>query len=1261
MNIGTPEDGSNDKGLARSDFSSGWVGKASYPIFHYRKPLMWLFIAITIVLGWSATRLQVSAGFSKMIPLKHEYMLTFKEYEDTFGGANKILISVKTRKGDIYTKEFIQTLQKITEEVFFIKGVERSSVTSLVTSNVRYSEVVEDGFRGDVLVPSNFDGSAEHLASVKANTLKSDWIGRIVASDHTAAMVVAVLQEKDAETGLPLDLRDIGHKLEEIRAKYEKGDTTVHIIGFAKSIADIADGAAGVLVFFGVAFVITTLLLYWYSGSLMLTFYAIVCAVVPVIWLLGLLPMLGLALDPMSILVPFLIFSIAVSHAVQMTNGWKLETLAGHDGITASRLCFEKLFIPGAIALLANALGFVVIAFVQIKMVQELTITATLGVTVMIITNKMLLPILLSYRQFSPEAATKLRGRETMGHGLWLRLGALAERKTAGIAIMIGVVATIVGFWIAKDLKVGDLGAGVPELRSDARYNKDIDTITKDYAIGVDLLQVIAVGNKDSKAPCIERPVMDKLEEFDLQMKQTDGVATVRGLAGFIKQVTQNYAETFIKWRVLPEDTAQIAQGVGFATRLGNEMMSSGCKAMAISIFTSDHQATTISNIVDKIKEFKAAGGDDDRVQFRLASGNVGVMAATNEVVHASDKWVNLALFASVSLLCLIMFRSLRVTLCIILPLALVTLLCNAVMTLMGIGVKVNTLPVVALGVGVGVDYGIYLFESMTHALKEHPEMTLREAFVDALKQRGTASVFTAITMTISVATWAMSALKFQADMGILLAFMFLVNMLGAILLLPALAAYLYAGRNNRVNSVATGSIGEPVKAVAAVILAVGLSSALVFAPIAEAAIPAAQVERLSKDLTPVGAERAANKDGSIPAWSGGLATAPAGWKPEMGYVDPFASDKILQTVSAANLTGHADKLTPGMAALLKSQPQLRMNIYPTRRTATFPKQVTDLVARYASTAVLEGGAIKNFGDSSVPFPMPKNGEEALWNHLVRYQGGAIEMQYDRTFVIPGDNPSTAKIKDRAIWDYNLDRRLGEREMFHVSQLVEPAIFNGIFRVIHEPIGFARAEREAWLFNVGQKRLRKEPNASYDAEALAVGGLRVIDQYDGFNGSPDRYDWKLSGKKELYVPYNAYRLGDKSLNASQVLGKNSVNPDYVRYELHRVWVVEGTTKANIRHLYPKRTFYLDEDSWAILYEDVYDARGKLWRVAMHPLMQVYDVPTPYYRAHIYHDLTNGGYLVEGLDNDSKTPWRFNFKGKLADWTPEAVLESMTRR
>ena len=787
-----------------TDFSADWVGRISYAIFRHRKPLLILFIFITIVLAAMASQLRVQAAFTKMIPLEHEYMQTFLQYQSDFGGANKVLVALQNKRGDIYDKQFMEDLRKVTEEVFYIKGVERSSVASLFTPNVRYNEVVEDGFRGGNIVSADFAGTPEQLRLVHENLLKSDWIGRLVSNDQTSAMVVATLMENDPETGTRLDLQKVAADLENIRAKYENDKVGVHIIGFAKAVGDIAKGAAGVLVFFGVAFVITSVLLYWYSGSLMITSLALICAVVPVIWLLGLLPVFGLGLDPMSILVPFLIFSIAVSHAVQMTNAWKLETLHGADGVTASTHSFQKLFIPGAMALLANALGFMVIAFIDIEMVRELAFTATIGVTVMIITNKMLLPILLSYYKFTPEQASKLAGKETAGDWLWERIGPLATKKVAWVSVLAGLALLAFGLQQARYLHIGDLGKGVPELRADSRYNQDVAMITSHFAIGVDLLQVIAEAKpaNDDDSPCVDRDIMDKIEDFDFQMRQVDGVATVRSLAGFVKTITQSFAETYSKWRMLPESRAQIAQGVGYATRLGNEFMNSRCTAMPISIYTTDHQATTIQHIVEKVKEFKAGGGDTKRMTFRLASGNVGVMAATNEAVEAADKWVNLALFASVMLLCIVTFRSFPITLCIVLPLALVTILCNALMAILGIGVKVNTLPVVALGVGVGVDYGIYLFERMKHEMEDNA-LVLKDAFVEALKQRGTASIFTAVTMTISVATWTFSALKFQADMGILLAFMFLVNAFAAILLLPALAAYLVGNRRGKTATVA--------------------------------------------------------------------------------------------------------------------------------------------------------------------------------------------------------------------------------------------------------------------------------------------------------------------------------------------------------------------------------------------------------------------------------------------------------------------------
>jgi uncharacterized protein len=777
---------------SQQDRTAGWIVTLSHAIFRNRKLLLGLFILITVLLAVMASQLRVQAGFTKMIPLNHPYMSTFLEYQQDFGGANKVLVVLKNQKGDIFEKEFMETLRQVTEEVFYIKGVERSSVTSLFTPNVRYNEVVEDGFRGGNIVSADFAGTPEQLVQVRENLLKSDWVGRIVANDQSAAMVVATLQENDPDTGKRLDLQVVARTLEDIRGKYENEATSVHIIGFAKAMGDIADGAAGVLVFFAVAFVISALLLHRYSGSLRLTVLVLLCSVVAVIWLLGLLPVFGLGLDPMSILVPFLIFAIGVSHGVQMINGWILETLHGADGPTASTNAFQKLFVPGAVAMISDGFGFMAISLVDIEIVRELAYTATIGVMVMIVTNGMLLPILLSFLKFTPERATKLAGKEAAGDWLWERLGPLATRRVAWLPIMVGVALLAFGLTQARNLHVGDLGKGVPELKEDARYNQDVAMIVSHFALGVDNLQIIAEAKAadDEDSPCVDREVMEKVEDFDFQMRQVDGVSTVRSLSGFVQTMTQMFAETYSKWRMLPESRAQIAQGVGYATRLGNEFMDSRCTAMPINVYTVDHQATTIKHVVEKIKAFKEAGGDTDKVTFRLASGNVGVMAATNEAVEAASNWVNLTVFMAVGLICLLAFRSFKLTMCVVIPLGLVTLLCTAFMALLGIGLKVNTLPVVALGVGVGVDYGIYLFDRIKHEMQDRGR-NLKDAYVEALKQRGTASLFTAVTMTVSVATWYFSALKFQADMGILLAFMFLVNVFGAILLAPAIAAYI--------------------------------------------------------------------------------------------------------------------------------------------------------------------------------------------------------------------------------------------------------------------------------------------------------------------------------------------------------------------------------------------------------------------------------------------------------------------------------------
>ena len=761
------------------------INTAARLIFSQRRALLLIFALITLALGYSATQLRVDAAFNKMIPLQHPYMKTFTEYQQTFGGANRVVVVLMQKEGEIFNADFFSALKKMTDDVFFIPGVDRPTVTSLFTPNVRFIEVIEDGFSGGNVMPAGFQGAPEDLETVRKNILKSDSVGRLVSNNFKGALVRADLLEIDPNTGSRLDYQVVAQQLEDIRSTYQSDKIDVHIIGFAKAVGDISDGARGVIAFFALAFVITSLLLYFYSGSLKLTLLALVCALAPVIWLLGLLPLIGFGIDPMSILVPFLIFSIGVSHAVQMTNAWKLEALQGADGLTASRRAFAALFIPGTVALLTNALGFLVIMHIEIDMVSELAITASLGVLLMIVTNKLLLPVLLSYIHLTPAEQQKGHRSSDNTDAIWRALSHFAQPRTAIWVLLIASVALALGTWQAHELKIGDLGKGIPELRDDSRYNRDNAAITDNFSIGVDVLSVI-VQSRNVQGACTNFDIMDSIDKLEWHMRHVDGVQSVLALPGVAKSINAGWNEGNLKWRALSRNADVLAQSVT-PVDTGSGLLNTDCSAMQVMIFTRDHQGTTIAHIIREIKKF-AHTNNSEHLTFLLASGNVGVMAATNEAVDAAEITMLLSIFGAIILLCLITFRSWRATLCIVLPLALVSVLCNALMALLGIGLKVSTLPVIALGVGVGVDYGIYLFERIKHEMQTR---SLSEAFYEALKQRGTAAMFTALTMSIGVGSWAFSALKFQADMGILLAFMFLVNMLGAIFLLPALAAFL--------------------------------------------------------------------------------------------------------------------------------------------------------------------------------------------------------------------------------------------------------------------------------------------------------------------------------------------------------------------------------------------------------------------------------------------------------------------------------------
>ncbi|WP_345791830.1 efflux RND transporter permease subunit [Thauera sp. JM12B12] len=760
-------------------------------LIKWRKPLGLFFMLLTVGLGYSALNTRLDPGFNKLIPLKHEYMAAFLEHSGTFSGANRILVSVEWKgEGDIYNAEFLPILRKVNDEVFFTPGVNRASVRSIFTPNVRYIEVTEQGFNGDVVIPARFETTEAGLNQVRANVAKAGVVGRLVANDLKSALVQADLLEISPETGERLDYAEVARKLEAIRAQFASENIDIQIVGFAKVMGDVMEGLFTVVMFFLVAFVITSLLLWLYSRSLKLTVLAIAVALLPVIWLLGILPLIGYGIDPMSVLVPFLIFSIGVSHAVQMTNAWKQDVLSGETSMEAAEGAFRKLAIPGIMALLANALGFLVIMVIDIPIVHELGLTACLGVALMIMTNKMFMPIILSHLHLERMALDQPVDNKSK-HPTWWKVSALSEPRPALVTFAVMLVLLGAATYYSRQLLTGDIGSGVPELHADSRYNKDNDRIISNYSIGMDVLSVY-VETENLKEACLNWEVMNAVERFDFHMRGVDGVQSVSSVASLAKLYASGNNEANPRWAALQRSEAALRTG-GRAANPENGLNSHGCKTIHIAIYLTDHQGPTLKHVVDEVQKFIAADKTANAT-FRLAGGNAGVAIATNEAVEKAEVQMLASIFASISLLCWLTFRSWRAVLCVIVPLMLVTIMCNALMALLGIGLKVATLPVIALGVGVGVDYGIYIYERLQHEMAEHG-YGLREAFYEAMRQRGTAAVFTAVTMSIGVGTWAFSALKFQADMGILLAFMFLVNVLGAIFLLPALACWLGIGR----------------------------------------------------------------------------------------------------------------------------------------------------------------------------------------------------------------------------------------------------------------------------------------------------------------------------------------------------------------------------------------------------------------------------------------------------------------------------------
>ena len=762
------------------------VAKLEELFFGHRGVTLGVIGVFTVLMAVFALQLKMSAGFEKQMPIGHEYIQTFQKYRDDLFGANRLNIVVKARKGPIWTKEGLARLYQVTQDVQFLPNVDRLGVQSLWTPNSFVNEITEEGFRAEPIISGTITPEAltpEVIGKIQRATAEGGFVGTLVSRDQTSAMITAELSDRDRD-GNKLDYVKYNGLLEGLRKKYEDAGFEIQMIGFAKQIGDIADGASGVLVFCGVALLLTALAVYWYCHSLRFTILPIACSLSSLVWQFGTLRLLGYGLDPLAVLVPFLVFAIGVSHGVQQINFIVRELAHGKSTMEAARHSFTGLLIPGTLALITAFVSFITLVLIPIPMVRELAITASIGVAYKIVTNLIMLPVAASCFNFTKEYADKaMLKRERRSQ--WLKaLARVAEPRNAMVTVVITIILFGVSVWQSRDRVIGTLQPGAPELRPEARFNRDAVAISTSYDMGLDWLTVVFEADKDATANVAVGAFQDG---FTWQMANLPGVLSVNSYASQLRTYNEGYNEGNPKMSVVPIDptnygglTAEIGRNRGY--------MNKECTMTAVNIYLTDHKATTIQGIIDAVKKYRKANKLDG-VKIRLAAGNAGVLAAIDDEVEKSELPMMLYVYAAILLLVFITYRDVRAMIACCLPLTVGTFIGYWFMKELQIGLTVATLPVMVLAVGIGVDYAFYIYNRLQlHLAGGQP---IVKALEHSILEVGMATIFTAITLAIGVATWSFSALKFQADMGKLLAFMFIVNLVMAMTALPALAVVL--------------------------------------------------------------------------------------------------------------------------------------------------------------------------------------------------------------------------------------------------------------------------------------------------------------------------------------------------------------------------------------------------------------------------------------------------------------------------------------
>ena len=759
-------------------------GRVESLVFNYR--LVWLLLILlgSVFLGYHALQMRPETGFQKMIPQDHEFVTNFNKYKEYVASPNTVRIIVEAKKGDIFDADYLSTLREINDEVFFLPGVDRAVLKSLWTKNVEWRAVTEEGFSGGVIVGDSYDGSELSLDQIRTNVLRSGEVGQLVANDFRSSIVLAPLLDFNPDTGAPLDYGELNQRLEQMRNKYDSDTVNFRIVGFAKVVGNMIDGIGNVAVFFSFAVLFTIILLFAYFRCWKSTLSAIFCALLAIVWQLGMLRLMGFGLDPFSILVPFLIFAIGVSHAVQNVNYMALAAGTGLDKEAAARSSFSSVFAPGLTALISDGVGFFTIYFIPVQIIQELAIAASVGIVALVFSKLVLLPIVMSYTGISSQSVSRAQRREKNLGPLGNVLAKFTRPGWARVTIILGVLLMAYSLYARQDLRIGDLDKGAPEFHPDSAYNMDMEYLVSNYASSADTLIAMVETEDDA---CTRYETISSIDRFSRDMELVPGVQSVDSTASGSKRIAALLNEGNIRWSSIYRD-ARALDGTVLDLPESVYFNHDRCNVSFVHISLDDHKAETLTGVIAGAK----AAIDKHEIEglnYLLAAGNAGIEAATNEVIASKQVLMLLLVYAVVTAMVFLTFRNLKAVVCIMVPLSITSMLCEAVMAHLGIGVKVATLPVIALGVGIGVDYGIYIYSRLEHYLLLGHDM--RDAYLRTLHTAGRAVTLTGFTLSAGVLTWMFSPLKFQVDMGILLLFIFLWNMVGALTLLPALAVFM--------------------------------------------------------------------------------------------------------------------------------------------------------------------------------------------------------------------------------------------------------------------------------------------------------------------------------------------------------------------------------------------------------------------------------------------------------------------------------------